>query len=86
MTVTCGTFLFSTLQKKILLCHPTNTKWNNWSIPKGVMEQGEQSFDVASRELKEETGIDLLAIDVVAHHPCLTGNTKSKTKFWSPTW
>jgi 8-oxo-dGTP pyrophosphatase MutT (NUDIX family) len=54
--------------KKFLVCHPTRTRWNNWSIPKGVMEEGEEVYDVCVRELEEETGIDVKKINVVALH------------------
>lgn len=68
MIVTCGTYLYSSILKKILICHPTRTRWNNWSIPKGVMEVGESIYDVCVRELNEETGIDVSAIRVIAKH------------------
>ena len=31
-----------------------------WSIPKGLIDQGENDFQAATREFKEETGIDLV--------------------------
>lgn len=68
MIITCGIYLYSTLTSKILLCHPTRTPWNNWSIPKGLMEPNEDNFQVAARELKEETGIGLANINVVSTH------------------
>ena len=68
MIVTCGTYLFSSVLGKILICHPTRTRWNNWSIPKGVMEEGESIYEVCVRELNEETGIDISKIHVVASH------------------
>ncbi len=66
MIVTCGTYLYSSILKKILVCHPTRTRWNNWSIPKGVMEKGESIYEVCVRELEEETGIDIRKIHVVS--------------------
>lgn len=68
MIVTCGTYLYSTTLGKFLICHPTRTRWNNWSIPKGVMEKGEEVYQVCVRELDEETGIDVSKINVVALH------------------
>jgi 8-oxo-dGTP pyrophosphatase MutT (NUDIX family) len=66
--VTCGIFLYSTPAKKILICHPTNASWKSWSIPKGLKDPGEESFDSAIRELYEECGIDAGALEVVSSH------------------
>jgi len=44
--------------EKILLCHPTNARWQGtYSIPKGGLEEGEENFDAALRETQEEVGI-----------------------------
>ncbi len=69
MVITCGTYLFSTQTEKLLVCHPTHSRWNNWSIPKGLMEGGEDILSVCLRELKEETGIDVNKINVISQHP-----------------
>lgn len=58
MVTTNGIFLVDS-KNKILLVHPTNGRWNDWSIPKGLGDAGETSLDSAMRELKEETNIDL---------------------------
>lgn len=55
--VTCGIYLYSTTLEKILVCHATNSRWNSWSIPKGLQDEGEESDKAAMRELYEETGI-----------------------------
>lgn len=45
---------------KILLCHPTNAKWEGtYSIPKGHIENGETKIEAAIRETKEEIGIEI---------------------------
>lgn len=47
-------------QNKILLCHPTNSAWeNSYSIPKGLLEDGEDDISAAIRETFEETGLNL---------------------------
>lgn len=50
---------------KVLLVHPGGPYFQRkddgwWSIPKGGIEEGEDDFATAIRELKEETGVDIL--------------------------
>lgn len=68
MIVTCGTYLYSVSLGKLLVCHPTHSRWNNWSIPKGLMENGEDIYTVCIRELEEETGIHPDSINVLSKH------------------
>ena len=43
---------------KLLLCHPTNARWEGtYSLPKGKVEEGETNIEAAIRETMEETGI-----------------------------
>lgn len=58
MDTTCGIFLINNKQQ-ILLVHPINAPKNMWSIPKGVMDEGETYMETAIRELFEETNIKL---------------------------
>lgn len=46
---------------EVLLIHPGGPFWKNkdegaWSIPKGLVDEGEDPFDAAKREFNEETG------------------------------
>ena len=54
----CGIFLIDK-NNKMLLGHPTGSKPDVLSIPKGCVDKGERWFDTAVRELKEETDISL---------------------------
>ena len=56
--LTCGIFLINQ-DEKILVCHPTNSHWNSWGIPKGLPDPGEDTKTAAIRELLEETSIEL---------------------------
>ena len=47
---------------EVFLAHPGGPFWANrdagaWTIPKGVVEEGEDFLDAARREFNEETGI-----------------------------
>ena len=47
---------------EVLLVHPGGPYWRAkdagaWTIPKGVIDPGEQALDAAVRELREETGV-----------------------------
>jgi len=51
------------LGKKLLICHPTNSAWDNThSIPKGLIDGDETELQAALRECIEEVGIDLSAM------------------------
>ncbi|NPV12769.1 MAG: NUDIX domain-containing protein [Ignavibacteria bacterium] len=43
----------------ILLVHPTDFKYNEWSYPKGHVENGENHKETAIREIKEELKVYL---------------------------
>jgi ADP-ribose pyrophosphatase YjhB (NUDIX family) len=50
---------------RLLLCHPTRAPWAaTFSIPKGVVEPGEDLLTAALRETREETGIVVPAASV----------------------
>jgi predicted NUDIX family NTP pyrophosphohydrolase len=49
-------------QLEIFLAHPGGPFWRNrdaaaWTIPKGVLNEGEDPLDAAKREFEEETGL-----------------------------
>jgi len=46
----------------VLICHPTNHPMNLWSIPKGLLDGDETEYEAATRELLEETCIDIKSI------------------------
>ena len=64
--ISCGIYLFRS-DNKLLIGHPTGFKSNIWAIPKGRMNDDESDyFEVAKRELKEETGLDLNDLNIVS--------------------
>jgi ADP-ribose pyrophosphatase YjhB (NUDIX family) len=58
MDTTCGIYLINK-NNQILLVHPINAPKHMWSIPKGMMEDGETYTETALRETFEETNIKL---------------------------
>lgn len=59
MAYKAGIVLLDEKTNEILLGHPTNSSWKNWTIPKGEIDDGELITTCAVREFKEETGIEL---------------------------
>lgn len=63
--ISCGVYLFNS-ENKLLLEHPTGHKSNVWTIPKGRMDEGETDyFEVAKRELFEETNVNLNNLNII---------------------
>jgi len=58
MKITAGLFLVRK-DNKILICHPTGAKQTTWSIPKGMLDEGEEPINGAVRETLEETNVDV---------------------------
>lgn len=67
MKVTCGIYLYNIKTNNFLLCHATMSR-GGWSIPKGLKDEGEDCYTAASRELKEETNIDIKDISILEKH------------------
>lgn len=66
---------------QFLLVHPGGPFWRGrdlgaWSIPKGLIEPGEDAQDAARREFQEETGLALTtALEALAPRPAYRGKT-----------
>lgn len=66
MKKSAGILLYKIVKTEIyfFIAHPGGPFWKNkdigsWSIPKGEFNDDEKPLDVAIREFKEETGIEL---------------------------
>lgn len=57
MNKACGIIVL--YGNKVLLCHPTNSRWEGtFGVPKGRIDyEDEETVDCATREFFEETGI-----------------------------
>ena len=64
MAESAGLLLFRRPPLRVLIAHPGGPFWKGkhegaWSIPKGLVESGEEPIDTARREFVEETGLSL---------------------------
>lgn len=55
----CGTVVFRKARGKYAVLLIKNKYTDFWSFPKGHVEDGENEYQTAIRETKEETGIDV---------------------------
>ena len=52
-----------------------------WSIPGGVLELGETLRDGVAREAKEETGLDVLPLEVLDVYDRIVADADGKTRY-----
>ena len=55
----CGAIIFRKVRGKYAVLLIKNRYVDFWSFPKGHVEAGENEYQTAIREVKEETGIDI---------------------------
>lgn len=55
----CGAVVYHKEQGKINLLLLRHNHGGHWSFPKGHVEQGENEYQTATREIKEETGLSV---------------------------
>jgi len=80
MVVSAGILLYRMRggSVEVLLVHPGGPFWANkdvaaWSIPKGLVEPGEDHLDAAKRELREELAIHV-SVELQWLGSCKTGS------------
>lgn len=69
----CGAIVFRKFHGNVELLLIKHANGGHWSFPKGHVEQGESEVETAMREIKEETGIDVIVDptfrEVVSYSP-----------------
>jgi 8-oxo-dGTP diphosphatase len=65
---------------EILVIH--RPKYDDWSFPKGIVDDGEAAVAAAYREVKEETGIDAIFGQYLGSTSYKVEDNKKKVKYW----
>jgi 8-oxo-dGTP diphosphatase len=65
---------------EILVIH--RPKYDDWSFPKGLVDDGEAAIAAAYREVKEETGIDAIFGQYLGSTSYKVEDNKKKVKYW----
>ncbi len=54
-------------ERRVLMVRQHHEERDIWMLPGGGIEEGENAFQGAVREVKEETGLDILPVDLIWH-------------------
>jgi 8-oxo-dGTP diphosphatase len=65
---------------EVLLVH--RPQYDDWSFPKGKVEDGETSIAAAFREVKEETGVTAIFGQYLGSSSYKIADSKKKVKYW----
>jgi 8-oxo-dGTP diphosphatase len=68
-------------QLEVLVVH--RPKYDDWSLPKGKVDDGEKAKDAALREVLEETGYECSIVERLpsVHYECTNGRPK-RVRYW----
>lgn len=70
----------SPFELEVLVIH--RPKHDDWSFPKGLVDDGETAIAAAYREVKEETGIDAIFGQYLGSTSYKVDDNKKKVKYW----
>jgi 8-oxo-dGTP diphosphatase len=70
----------SPLEVEVLVIH--RPSYDDWSFPKGVVDENESSIGAAYREVKEETGVDAIFGQYLGTTSYKVDDHKKKVKYW----
>ena len=70
--------------EQVLLCY--RPKYQDWCLPKGKQEKHETIEDCALREIKEETGCNVLEFGTFLGHTEYRSGARQKFVYWWLVW
>lgn len=78
-----GAVIWRKKDRKIQVLVVHRPMWDDWSFPKGKAKKGESLHECCIREMREETGLDVvLGVPLGRQHYTIAGGRTKEVRYW----